>query len=83
MKNKQTISKKDNYEREILKVIKENNLFVISDIFAFYTGCSRATFYNQSLDKLDSIKKALDDNKIKTKQSLKNKWYKSNNPTYN
>ena len=69
------------YEKDILKVIKENNLFVITDIFAFYTGCSRATFYNNKLDKLDTIKKAIDDNKKKTCQSLKNKWYKSDNPT--
>jgi hypothetical protein len=69
------------YENDIIEVIKKNNLFVITDIFAFYSGCSRATFYNHGLDKLDSIKEAIDNNKIKTKQSLKNKWYKSENPT--
>ena len=69
------------YEKDILKVIKENNLFVITDIFAFYTGCSRTTFYNNGLDKLNSIKKAIDDNKQKTCQSLKNKWFHSDNPT--
>ena len=65
------MTKAEQYEIEIIDVIKENNLFVITDIFSFYTGCSRATFYNNELDKLDSIKKALDDNKTKTKQSLK------------
>lgn len=74
-------SKKDTYEKDIIEVIKENNLFVIKDIFSFYTGCSRATFYNNKLDKVDTIKKAIDDNKNKTCQTLKNRWFNSDNPT--
>jgi hypothetical protein len=69
------------HEAAIVKVIKKNNLFNIVDIFAYYSGCCRATFYNHGMDKLDSIIKAIDENKVKTKQSLKNKWYKSDNPT--
>ena len=69
------------YEQEILKVIRKNRIFSILDIFAFYKGCSRATFYNQKLDKIDSIKAAISDNKIITKQALKAKWAKSSNPT--
>lgn len=72
---------KRDYESEILKVIKENNIFVVTDIFSFYSRCSRATFYNNNLDKLDTIIKAIDDNKVKTKQSLKLKWLNSDNPT--
>ena len=72
---------KRDYENEILEVIKKNNLFVIKDIFSFYTGIKSSQFYNLKLEKLDSIKKALDDNKVKTKHSLKNKWFKSDNPT--
>ena len=75
------MNKKSTYEKEILKVIQHNNLFVITDIFAFYTGCTRKTFYDHELHKSDTIKKAIDDNKLKTCQSLKNKWYKSDNPT--
>ena len=74
-------TKKQIYESEILKVIKANNLFVISDIFAYYTGIKSSQFYNLELEKSENIKKAIDDNKIKTRQSLKNKWYKSENPT--
>ena len=74
-------TKKQIYESEILKVIKANNLFVISDIFAFYTGIKSSQFYNLELEKSENIKEALDNNKVKTKQSLKNKWYKSKNPT--
>jgi hypothetical protein len=72
---------KKDYESDIIEIIKKHNIFNIVDIFSFYTGCSRATFYNNGLDKLDNILKALDDNKIKTKHSLKNKWLKSDNPT--
>ena len=72
---------KAQHEQEIIEIIKKHNLFDILSIFAFYTKMSRATFYNYSFDKLDTILKALDDNKLKTKQSLKNKWYKSDNPT--
>ena len=78
--DKKKLTKKDIYEKEILKVIKANNLMTISDIFAFYTGIQSAQFYNLNLEKSESIKKAIDDNKVKTKQSLKNKWYKSNAP---
>ncbi len=74
-------NKKETYEKEILKVIKNNNLFVIQDIFAFYTGIKSAQFYNLKLEKSESIKKAIDDNKKKTCQSLKNKWFNSDNPT--
>ena len=69
------------YEKEIIEVIKKNNLFVINDIFAFYSGCVRETFYKRKLNLSDNIKKAIDDNKIKTKQSMKNKWFKSDNAT--
>ena len=75
------VNKKDKYESEILKVIKKNSIFNICDIFAFYSGCTRPTFYVHHLDKSDSILKAIDDNKIKTKQTLKSKWLKSNNAT--
>ena len=74
-------SKKDIYEKEILEIIKKHNLFVISDIFAFYTGIKSSQFYNLELEKSENIKKAIDDNKVKTKQSMKNKWFKSENPT--
>lgn len=72
---------REQYEAEILKVIKEENIFFISDIFAFYKGCSRSTFYTHELDKLDTIKNAIDDNKVLTKYQIKSNWLKSNNPT--
>jgi hypothetical protein len=72
---------KKTYEKEILEIIEKHNVFSVLDVFAFYKGCSRATFYNQDLDKLDSIKRALENNKIITKHSLKSKWAKSDNAT--
>jgi len=72
---------KATYEAEILETIKKYNIFSISDIFAFYSGCTRANFYLIGLDKIDTIKEAIDNNKVKTKQTLKSKWAKSENPT--
>jgi len=75
------MNKPEIYEKEIVEVIKRNNLFIIQDIFAFYTGIKSSQFYNLGLEKSEEIKKAIDDNKIKTKQSMKKKWFKSDNPT--
>ena len=72
---------KAEHEKSILEIIKKKKLFVIQDIFAYYKGCCPATFYNLELEKLDSIKNAIDDNKVLTRQSLKQRWFKSENPT--
>ncbi len=72
---------RDKYEKEILEVIKNENIFCIQDIFAFYKGCTTSTFYNHELEKLETIKRAIEDNKIITKHSLKAKWAESDNPT--
>lgn len=71
----------ETYEKEIIEIIKKHCLFNVLSIFAFYKGCCRATFYNLELDKLDSVKNAIEDNKIVTGHTLKNKWLKSDNPT--
>ncbi len=72
---------KEQYETEILEIIKKENIFLISDIFAFYKGCSRSTFYTHELDKSDTIKNAIEDNKIVTKNLMKAKWLNSENAT--
>lgn len=81
MAKKKKETKAEMYEREIIEVIKKNRIFSVQDIFAFYKGCSRATFYNHNLEELDTIKEAINENKIITKQALKSKWAKSDNPT--
>ncbi len=60
--------------------INKNNLFFIEDIVAFLP-CSRSTFYDffpDGSDELDTIKDLLDDNKVKTKSSIRAKLWKSN-----
>lgn len=63
-----------------LEAIEKNNLMFQSDILA-YVPFSEKTFYNQKLQEVQPIKRALEDNRIKTKNSLKAKWYLSDNPT--
>ena len=70
----------DKLEQEALAAIEKYKLFFIEDVVA-YISCSRATFYNHGLDKLDTIKDALGKNKINVKVSMRNKWYKSENAT--
>lgn len=65
-------------EEQSLKAIKEHNLFFINDLTA-YLPCSRQTFYEHGLDKLDSIKSELEKNRINVKNGLRAKWYKSVN----
>ena len=67
-------------EQEALDAIDKYKLFFIEDVVA-YVSCSRATFYNHGLDKLDAIKDALSKNKIDIKVSMRNKWYKSESAT--
>ena len=66
--------------KESIEAIQKNNLMFIGDLFAF-VPFSQATFYNHKLEELEAIKKEFDSNRIKTKHSLKAKWYKSDNPT--
>jgi len=62
------------------EAIKKNNLFFIEDIVAFLP-CSKQTFYDYfplNSDELDTLKDLLDDNKVKTKSSIRAKLWKSN-----
>jgi hypothetical protein len=67
-------------ELKSLEAIEKNKLFFIDDVIA-YLPCSRATFYNLELEKLDTIKDALTKVKTEIKVSMRSKWYKSENPT--
>ena len=70
----------DKLEQEALEAIEKYRLFFIEDVVV-YVSCSRATFYNHGLDKLDSIKEALAKNKIDIKVSMRNKWFLSESAT--
>jgi hypothetical protein len=69
-----------NMVSQCFEVIKEKKLIWIEEIFAFVPFC-KATFYNKKLDELDSIKKALEDNRIEMKAVMRVKWLVSDNPT--
>lgn len=59
--------------------IIKNNLFFIDDIVAFIP-CGRSYFYDNfknDSDEMDTLKGMLDDNKIRTKSSIRAKLYKS------
>lgn len=69
------------HEAAILKIIKEKRIMRFDHIFAHFTGCSRATAYNHNLDKLDSIKEALETNRAKGVDYLLQKWIAGDNAT--
>jgi uncharacterized lipoprotein YbaY len=70
----------DKLEQEALEAIEKYRLFFIEDVVV-YVSCSRATFYNHGLDKLDTITEALAKNKIDIKVSMRNKWFLSESAT--
>ena len=76
-----TPEEKIKHEKAILKVIENNNLMRFSHIFGKYKSISRATAYNNDLDKLDSIKDALEGNRDSNVDLMLQKWIKSDNPT--
>jgi hypothetical protein len=66
------------YEQAI-EQIKKNNLFFIEDIVAFLP-CDKTTFYRffpTDCNEYNTLKDLLEDNKIKTKSSIRAKLYKS------
>lgn len=72
--------KSKKYEAELLNVIKEKKIAFLDHCFAF-VSFSRATAYNHELEKLDTIKDAIDNNRISAKNYMLNKWIQSDNPT--
>jgi hypothetical protein len=71
---------KEELIKTALDAINKNKLFFIDDVVS-YLPCSRATFYNLEMDKLDDIKEALTKVKTEIKVSMRSKWYKSDNAT--
>ena len=70
--------KKKLYE-QAKEAIEKHNLFFIEDIVAFIP-CGRSWFYENfkdGTDEMDTIKEMLDQNKIRTKSSIRAKLYKS------
>ena len=70
---------KNKIYEQALEAIKKNNLFFIEDIVAFLP-CNKDTFYRffpTDSDEYDTLRDLLDENKIKTKSSIRSKLYKS------
>lgn len=71
---------KNNLIDQSLLAIQKYKLFFIEDVVA-YISCCKATFYKYKLNEINSIKEALENNKINIKVSMRNKWYNSESAT--
>lgn len=65
----------------IIKLIPEKPIFSYKDIFVYYKGCTRQWSYTLGIDKNDTIKELIYDNKRRGVSTLMSKWVNSNNPT--
>jgi hypothetical protein len=63
-----------------LEAIKKNQLVFVDEVVTFLP-CSRATFYNHELDKLDELKDAINNVRTSMKSQMRNKWRESDNVT--
>jgi hypothetical protein len=72
--------KKKELEEAALEAIKKHGALTITDVTA-YLPCSRETFYSKNLHKSDVIKRALEDQRIKTKAKLRKKWLEGQQPS--
>ena len=67
---------------QALELIEKKKLFFIEDVVSLLP-ISKPTFYDFfeiDSNELNTIKEALDKNKIDVKNGLRNKWYNGNNP---
>ena len=70
---------KNKLYQQAKEAIEKHNLFFIEDIVAFIP-CSKPKFYEHfplDSDELNDLKEMLEQNKIKTKSSIRAKLYKS------
>lgn len=72
---------RDKHEQEILKIIIKFKIMKIQHIFVHYTDLKSSQFYNLELEKSETIKEAIRDNKSKAVSYMLNKWVASDNPT--
>ena len=72
---------KAKHESDIVQVIIKNKICTIQHIFGAYTDLKSSQFYNLELEKSETIKEAIAQNKSKGCNYLLNKWISSENPT--
>lgn len=70
----------DELERAALDAITKHKLKSFNEIPPFI-GISERTFYNHELHKLQSIKEAIQDSKVRLAVTLRKKWLMSENST--
>jgi hypothetical protein len=63
-----------------IEAIETNRLFFIQDVIA-YLPIGSSQFYNRELEKSESIKEAMMEQRVKIKVSMRSKWFKSENAT--
>lgn len=66
---------------DIINLIPKHPIFTFKDIFVYYKGCTRQWAYTLGIDKNDTIKELIYDNKRKGVSSMLATWVKSSNPT--
>lgn len=67
--------------KQIIELIPNKPIFTFKDVFVYYKGCTRQWAYALDIDKNDTIKGLIYDNKRKGVTSLLSKWITSNNAT--
>lgn len=72
--------KKNELEDMAIQAIKDNNIISVMELIPFLP-ISRTTFYYKGLDKLESIKDAITNERLCLKHKLKRKWADSDNAT--
>lgn len=71
---------KERLEQQIVGVIEKEELTFFTEI-SLYIPASERTLYNKDLQELQTIKEALEKNRLKHKQSMRRKWRDSDNAT--
>ncbi len=66
-------------EKKALEAIEKHKLFFIEDVVSFLP-CTKKTFYEHNLHESNTLKDALEKNKVEIKVSMRSKWYKSDAP---
>lgn len=74
--SRNTMYNREDLIEKTLKAIKENNLTTIEEAVC-YLPCSNSTFYNLELEKVESIREAINGEKMAMKQKMKRKWLES------
>ncbi len=72
---------KDKLEKQAIKIIEANENVVFYDDVIAKLPCVSSTFYDHEMEKSESIKEALEKNKVNAKQELRKKWRTNDNAT--